>query len=60
MTIQASLIMKKKGISDDQWAIKIDESESQEAPALGVCIDIDNDNAHFDKRARHGINYFEA
>ena len=56
MTLQVNLIMKKKKISDDQRAIEIDDTESPEAPAL----DIDNDYAHVDKRARHQINYFEA
>ena len=51
---------EEERISDEQWAIEIDETESQEAPALDVSIDIDNDNAHVDKRARHEINYFEA
>lgn len=51
---------EEERISDDQWAIEIDESESQEAPALNVSIDSDNDHAHVDKRARHQMNYFEA
>lgn len=46
--------------SDEQWAIEIDETESQEAPPLGVRLDINNDNPHVDKRARHDINYFPA
>ena len=51
---------EEERISDEQWAIEIDESESQEAPALDMSIDIDNDNAHVDKRAKHAINYFAA
>jgi hypothetical protein len=47
---------EEERISDDQWAIEIDETESPEAPAL----DIDNEYAHVDKRARHMTNYFEA
>jgi len=51
---------EEERISDEQWAIEIDETESQEAPALDVSIDIDNDYAHVNKRARHEMNYFEA
>jgi len=46
-------------ISDDQWAIEIDETESQEAPALNVCIDIEHDYPHHNKCSRTEDNTFQ-
>ena len=50
---------EEDNISDDQWAIDINETDSKEAPAASnVSIDIENDSNHVDTHPR--VSYFAA